>query len=112
MTPNLNGQLIYDKGGKTASSVNGVGRTRQPHAEEPPRALIPPTATESKEPHRALLPPTAIDSKQTKDLNARPEPMRLLKENIGRRSLTSVLVIYIYVYGNILICLLRQGKET
>ena len=26
--PHLYGQLIYDKGGKTASSVNGVGRTR------------------------------------------------------------------------------------
>ena len=27
MNPYLYGQLIYDKGGKSASSVNGVGRT-------------------------------------------------------------------------------------
>ena len=37
----LYGQLIYDKkariynGGKTASSINGVGKTGQPHAKEP-----------------------------------------------------------------------------
>ena len=40
MNPHLNGQLIYNKGGKgiqwrkTASLVNVVGKTGQPHAKE------------------------------------------------------------------------------
>ena len=40
MNPHLYGQLICDKGGKniqwgkTAFSINGVGKTEQPHAKE------------------------------------------------------------------------------
>ena len=40
-----------------------------------------------------------------KELNVRPETIKLLKENIGIRSLTSVLVILFRK------CLLRQGKR-
>ena len=32
--PELYGQLIFDKGGKTVSSINGAGKIGHPHAEE------------------------------------------------------------------------------
>lgn len=74
---------------KRASSINGAGKAEKLHAKESKWTTIP---------HH-----TQINSKWIKDLNVRPETIKLLEQNIGNTLLDISL--------RFLICLLKQGKQ-
>ena len=78
MNPQLCGQLNYEKGGKNIygeillSSVNCFGKTWKLHAKESNLTTFFQT-----------IPHIKINSKWIKDLNIRPESIKLLEEKIG-----------------------------
>ena len=77
INPCTYGQLIFDKGGKniqwrkTASSISGAEKTGQLHVK-------------IMKLEHSLTPYTKINSQWIKDLNVRPDTIKLLEENIGR----------------------------
>ena len=67
INPHTYGHLIFDKGGKTISDAGKTGQLCK-------RIKL----------EHFLTPYAKINSKWIKDLNLRPETIKLLEENIGR----------------------------
>ena len=91
-------QLIYNKGAKNiqwrkiVSSVNNVGKTGLPHIKR-------------KKLNYYLTPHTKINSEYIKDLNVRPETIKLLEENIGN-------TFFVICLSSIFLDLSFQARET
>ena len=79
-------------GSKIVYSINAVGKIGQFHAEK-------------KKLDHLLKPHTRINSKWIKDLNIRPETIKILEENIGSKSLH-------IAHSNILSDVSPQARET
>ena len=76
---------------KTASSINGFGKTRQLHTKESNWTTF--------------IPHIKINSKCFKDLNVRPETMKFLEENIGSK-------LFNISFSNIFFNTSPHAKET
>ena len=94
----IHGQLIYNKGAKNIkwkklSLINGVGKTRQPCAK-------------GMKLDHYLISYVKMNSKWIKDLNVRPEAIKLIEENTGSTLLTDVSL------SNILMDISSQVSKT
>ena len=94
MNPPIYEQLIYNKGTKNngekiVSFMKGTGKNGRRHAKEKKMKL-----------DRYLISYTKINSKWIKDLNVKPETIKLLEENIGSTPYDMSLS-NIFLYRNI-----------